>query len=305
MIGEIKRTLPNGRKALLSELSQIKSYDADLGLQNAAGESVVPNICDIVLIIEGSSAPQIGTRLQRIIVDEEEVEFESHPVLLRYQYNQDALKSRYEFQRVTQLEFEFQDGLLDIEDTLSDTVGDQGEYETISCYPQHFSSNKVQKPLCNDAPPGPYIATHLWHKIFPGYLTQEQYEKWQATDGSKALPITLTVDEVTDELNDYMVDGTARKIWIRRALDFLCGADLAEEGDTDGEYTVRFMGVVRDVQNPGLQEGTQERMEVQELAHTFIQRYCEKSGSYEEPEITDYEEDVDNSYSQSGFDDFL
>ena len=305
LIGEIKRTFPQDKRALESELNQLKRYDEDLGLQTAKGKEVVPEVCDIVVIIEGSSAPQIGTRLQRIIAEEEEFKFNSQPILLRYQYNQDALQSRYEFQRVTQLEFEFQDNHLDLEDTLSNTIGEQGEYGTLSCYPRHFNANKVQKPLCNDAPPGPYLATHLWHKIFPEYLSDDQYEKWQATDGAKELPISITAGEVTESLNDYMVYGTAREIWVQRALDFLCGADLAEEGDSSKEYTIRFMGLVKDVNSSSVQEGTEERLEVKELAQTFIQRYCEKSEEKEEPKIEEYEEDEnDDSSKQSGLGDF-
>lgn len=304
LIGEIKRTFPQDRRALNSELEQLKRYDENLCLQTADGREIAPDVCDIVVLIEGSSAPQIGTRLQRIIAEEGEFSFDSRPVLLRYQYNQDALQSRYEFQRVTQLEFEFQDDHLDIEDTLSNTIGEQGEYGTLSCYPHHFSSNKVQKPLCNDAPPGPYLATHLWHKIFPDYLSDEQYEKWQATDGAKALSISISAEEVTDSLNDYMVDGTAREIWVQRALDFLCSADLAGEGDSSNEYTIRFMGFVKDINGAEIQEGTQERLEAKELAQTFIQRYCEKTEEREEPQIEEYEDNEDDSSSQSGLDDF-
>lgn len=303
IIGEIKRTFPNDEKAILSELGQLEKYDRDLGLKDAQGEYLVPDDCDTLLIIEGSSAPQIGTRLERIIFEDEKVEFETPPVLLRYQYNQDALQSRYEFQRVTQLESEFNDGQLAIDESLSNTIGEEGDYGTISCYPKYFNSVKVKRPLCNDPPPGPYIATHLWHKIFPGYLTEEQYEQWRATDGSKELTLDVTVREVTDSMNDYMKGGTVRPTWIQRGLDFLCGADLAE-ADDDKEYSVRYMGLVKDVNISTEQEEEQHRAEYKELANVLVRRYCEKSETEEEPEISEYDGDEDDSGEQSGLGDF-
>jgi len=210
--------------------------------------------------------------------------------------------SRYEFQRVTELEFEFQDDHLEAENTLSELVGKAGDYNTLEGWPKHFKRFKVQKPLCNDAPPGPYLATVLWHKIFPGYLTETQVEQFQATDGSKKLPFTVTIDQLTSELNDYMQDGRVRQIWVRRALDFLAGSDLVER-ESD-EYEIGYMGLVRDVGNDTVQDGIDELDQTRELGRTFIRRYCEKTGEEEEPEIEEYEDDDDDSSEQSGLGDF-
>lgn len=304
LLGEIKRTFPNDRRAILSELEQIASYDDELAIKHAEDGYTVPDTCDILIIIEGSSAPQIGTRLQRIITEENEFDFTSNPVLIRYHFNQDALMSRYEFQRVTQLEFEFQDDDLDVEDSLSDLLGGEGEYQTLRVYPKHFSSFKVRKPICNDAPPGQYLATFLWHKIFPEYLNEDQYEIWQATNGQKEIPVEVSVDELTERVNSYMHNGTVKQVWIRRALDFLCGADLAEEDD--GEYNIRFMGFVQDVGEENIQEKSQELDQTRELANIFIRRYCESVTEEEEARMEEYEaEEEDNdSTEQSGLGDF-
>jgi len=306
LIGEIKRTFPDDREAILTELEQIANYDDELALKHAKDGSTVPSTCDIVIIIEGSSAPQIGTRLQRIITEENEFEFTSNPVLIRYHFNQDALMSRYEFQRVTQLEFEFQNDDLDAADSLSHILGEEGEYQTLRVYPKHFSSFKVRKPICNDAPPGQYLATFLWHKIFPEYLNQDQYEIWQATDGQKEIPVEVSIPVLTEKVNDYMHDGTVKQVWIRRALEFLCGADLAEEED-DGEYSIRFMGFVQDVGEGNIQEGSQELDQTRELANIFIRRYCESVTEEEEARMEQYEEqkEDDDSAEQSGLGDFV
>ncbi|MFB6186525.1 MAG: hypothetical protein ABEI86_06630, partial [Halobacteriaceae archaeon] len=215
LIGEIKRTFPKDKKAILEELKQIEKYDQNLSLQNKAGDYVIPDTYDIVVLIEGSSAPQIGTRLQRLIKDPE-VEFDSQPVLMRYQFNQDALDSRYEFQRVTELQYEFQDDHLPVENTLYNTIGEGGDYDTLSTKPKYFKSYKVQKLLCNDTPPGPYLATLLWHKIFPEYLSEEQYEKWQGSNGQEKMPIPVTAEELQVKVNEYMHDGNVRQHWVRK-----------------------------------------------------------------------------------------
>lgn len=306
-IGEIKRTFPDDRKAMLSTLNQIESYDNHLGLQNSDGDYIIPQTCDIVVLIEGSAAPQIGTRIQGIIAEGEGLDFENYPVLLRYTFNQDALMSRYEFQRVTELNFGFQDGQLDSENRLSHLVGEGGDYNTLEGWPKHFKGFKTQKPLCNDTPPGPYLATVLWHKIFPGHLTEKQAEQFQATDGSKKLSINLTVDQLTDELNDYMHDGRVRNSWVRQALDFLEGAELAEHKDGD-EYEIGYLGLVRNVGTDSIQEGIDELDEIRELGRTFIRRYCEKKGEDEGQKTDEYEkaeEGEDESSEQSALDDFI
>lgn len=303
-VAEIKRTFPNGDKAIRSELDQIATYDQELAIQTGAGNYVTPETCDILVLIEGSSAPQIGLRLQRIIEDRSE-DFDAEPVLLRYQYNQDALRSRYEFQRVTQLKYEFQDDHLDVESTLYDTIGKGGDYETLPCFPQHFKSNKVQKPLCNDTPPGPYLATVLWHKIFPEYLTEEQFEKWQGSNGQTKLPVTVSVSEITDKVNSYMHDGRVRKSWVRRSLEFLEGAELAECNEGE-EYEIGYMGLVKDLGSDIVQEDAGELAQTRELGRTFIQRYCENTGNSEDPEIEEDDDDSDDgdSAEQSGISDW-
>lgn len=308
IIGEIKRTFPNDREAIFTELDQLSNYDDDLGILNANKDRVVPENCDLLVIIEGSSAPQIGTRLNRIILEEEDYVFSKNLVLIRYQFNQDAIKSRYEFQRVTQLEMEFRDGDLDVTTTLSNIVGESGEYQTLSVYPHQFNSFKVRKPICNDAPPGPYLATFLWHKIFPSYLTEDQYEIWQATNGQKEMPIDISVEGLTEEVNDYMHGGKVRNHWVRRALDFLCGADLAESQEGDN-YKIKFMGFVQNVGEKSFQEGSQEREQTRELADIFIRRFCESVTEKEEARIESFDEeedgDEDSSSKQAGLDRFV
>lgn len=162
---------------------------------------------------------------------------------------------------MTQLEIEFRDSHLEIEDPapLGEIIGEAGEYGTLQCFPKHFNRFKAQKPICNDPPPGPYLATFLWHKIFPDYLSEEQFEIWKATNGQKAIPIEVEVAKLTEMVNDYMKGGRVRSIWIRRALKFLAAAELADQ-DGDG-YEVRLMGLVPDLGEEEIPEGSKENGE--------------------------------------------
>lgn len=313
LVGEITRTFPDDEHAIVNtELEQLSHYDNNIELCRGDGEYAAPDTCDIMVLIEGADAPQIGTRLNRILLDEVEVEFSKNVVLMRYQFNHDAINSRYEFQRVTQMELEFRDDELDADPPVSELVGEQGDYNTLRAWPKHFIPFKARRPICNDSPPGVYLATFLWHKIFPQYLTGDQYQIWQATNGQREIPIALSVDDLTAEVNDFMKDGQVRRRWVRDALRFLCDADLANE--QEGGFEVRFMGLVQNRSSENRQEGTQEREEIRELGDTFIRRYCENSSAEEDQtgESTGSAEAASDGESgdvvtsdQAGLDEFL
>jgi hypothetical protein len=275
IIGEVKRTFAEHDDGFSSNVEQLQRYDLDAGLLASDGSRVVPETIDILLLISGSASPQIGTRLNERLVEEEEHTFDNNPVLVRYQYNTSATISRYEFQRETQLDFEFRDDTLPNDIALSSKMGPAGQYETLEVYPKHFTPLKVAKPICNDEPPGHYLATILWHKIFPEFLAEQQYREWYDGSAQKTMDIDVTLDELTSKVNDdYLRGGRIQRTWIRDALDFLSSANLADVTNTD-TYRIKFRGLVRDVGANNFQEGTQERDQQQELASIFISRYCE------------------------------
>ncbi|WP_255197998.1 hypothetical protein [Halorarius litoreus] len=278
IIGEVKRTFPNDDVAFNSTISQIAGYDATLPLKTASGGRDVPETCDILLVISGSSAPQIGTRLRKKLVEENLFRFDANLVLVRYQYNTDATLSRYEFQRVTQLEDEFRDEPLPDDISLSNNLGEEGDYDTVPVFPKHFAPLKVQKPLCNDQPPEPYLATILWHKVFPEYLSLDEYRQWRNGTAQKTMEFTDSPQGICDHLNDYMKEGTARRRWVRDTLQFLEEANLADF--ESGDYTIGFRDLVREVGEGNMQEGTQMLQRTKELAYMFIDRYCEYSDSF-------------------------
>jgi len=107
LIVEIKRTFPTDDDAFESTLDQILKYDQDLNIKRAQGDRATPEICDLMVILSGSAAPQIGTRINKYLMDDSDYDFDKNLVTLRYQYNSSATLSRYEFQRVTEVNHEF------------------------------------------------------------------------------------------------------------------------------------------------------------------------------------------------------
>jgi len=277
IIGEIKRTFPEDDRAFNSTVDQLSKYDDSHSLKTSSGSRVEPDVCDVVTLISGSDAPQIGTRISDLR-EQGEFNFENNLVVLRYQYNTTADLSRYEFQRVTQVDDEFQDSVLPLpsDKLLSSELGEQGSYGTMKVYPTHFTSIKVKTPVCNDDPPTSYLATILWHKIFPEYLTRDDFHEWRQGNAQKTIPLKITLDEIQQRVNeDYLQNGHIRKTWIRDALDFLATANLARS--TNDGYEIQFRGLVRNVGEENHQKGTQELDQMKELATRFINRYCEYS----------------------------
>lgn len=276
IIGEIKRTFPDDDQAFRNTLQQLVKYDNDLPLQTSSGDERVPECCDVLLLLSGSDAPQIGTRIQDF-KEQGEITFESNLVVLRYQYNTTADLSRYEFQRVPVVPDDFQDSVTAVsdEETLEYTMGEEGQYQTMKSYPKHFAPTKVKKPICNDEPPAVYLATILWHKIFPNYLSDSEYREWREGTAQKIIPIQTSVSEITRKFNQYLMNGTVRETWVRDSLEFLNIANLAR--DTDSGFEIKFRGIVRSVGNDNHQERAQDLDQIEELAAIFIERYCEYS----------------------------
>lgn len=278
-IGEIKRTFPDDDKPFKRTLEQLEKYDEPDTLKCAPDDTLVPDTCDILLLISGTSAPKIGMRIQRLM-DNGEIDINRNLVVMRYQYNTRDQLSRYEFQRVVTVEEEFRDGALRDEHSLSHHMGADADYQTLPLYPKHFKKEKVKKPICNDKPPEQYLATILWHKIFPRYLSPTDFEEWQSGSAQKTIEIQATASDFTSELNTYMHDGNAPKTWVLDALQFLKDANLAEQ--LSDEFKIKFRGFVRNVGEANDQEGTAELDKLQTLGETFIQRYCEYTTSESE-----------------------
>lgn len=297
IVGEIKRTFPDEPKPFKRTLKQVRNYDGCPEIKAADGSRRSSEITDILLLVSSTNANQIGTRISRL-KKTSEVPFEENLILLRYWFNQMDTIARYEFERVTQLDDGLRDQQLPDDNSLSGEIGEDGDYGTMIVPPKYFVPEKVQKPICNDEPPGHYLATVLWHKIFPRYLTQEEYLQWKAGTAQKTIPIERTVDDFHEEFNDFLVDGYARRQWIAKSIAFLESANLARQTDENEEkYEVKFRGLVQRGSN-AQQEGVEDVEHTRELCDTFISRFIEYS---EEEESSSPSSEV----GQTSFDQFL
>lgn len=292
IVGEVKRTFPENDVAFNSTLNQLVKYDRDCTLKTGNDNRDTPATTDIVLLISGSSAPQIGTRINEKVNENNLLSFDENLVMLRYQYNTDATMSRYEFQRVTQYPDEFRDGALPSDISLNNNVGEGGSYRTLEVYPKHFTPIKAKKPLCNDSPPEPYLATIFWHKIFPNYLNKEDHRQWRDGSAQKSIEVSDTSDGFLGSLNDFMHEGQGNKQWVVDTLDYLRDAKLAEKDG--GEYKIYFRDLVHDVGEREIQKGTEMLQKSKELAYMFIKRYCE----YTKDKGADEEAEAQSSLDQ-------
>jgi hypothetical protein len=285
IVGEIKRTFPNDPKPFRRTVEQLTKYDCCPEVKANDGSYRSTAKTDILLLVSSTNANQIGTRIDKLRKTNE-ISFAENLVMLRYWFNQMDTVARYEFERVTQLSDEFRDDPIPDEIALSNEIGPEGDYGTMITPPKYFVPEKAKKPVCNDRPPGQYLATVLWHKIFPQYLSEDEYLQWQAGTAQKTMPIERTVDEIQSDLNQYLVDGYARRRWIRESLEFLATANLAEPID-DG-FLIKFRGLVRRTGNDQ-QEGLEDVNRTSELADTFISRFVK----YTDEEVeTDEEDDL-------------
>lgn len=290
IVGEIKRTFPNDQDHFRKELDQIEKYDSDLKLKTENDGRINPENIDIYLLISGSSAPQIGSRINTL-VESGKLSFDNNLVLLRYNYNTTELKSRYEFQRVTELEMGFSDESLPDDISLSKSMGEDGHYETLPVKPDHFFEHKVKKPICNDEPPGHYLATILWNKIFPNYLNNDQFREWQEGSIQKIIDIEDTVTGYKNNLNKFIQDGNIQQSWVRKSLDFLCDAGLCHQ--EDDSYVVEFTGLIRNVGSQSLSQNEENIEEFKELAYKFVDRYCKYNEDSDTTTQTSFEQFTD------------
>ncbi len=276
IIGEISRTFPKEEEYFLKEMEQLLNYDGELSIKSDDGKECVPDTTDILLLIEGTAAPQIVNRI-RGFVDEGKLGFNNNLIIMRYTFNQSSTFSRYEFQKEFHIGGTFRDSVLPGHCSLSKKFDE--EYETLKVYPRHFAEIKSRKPICNDEPPPHYLATIFWHKFFADHICEEDYKDWRWGTASKIKSIVLEPYEFTRRVNErFNLDGDVRVKWVKDSLDFLCAAKLATYDHREKTYEVGFRDFKVSIgEKERYQNGLMARREVKELTYKFIDRYARYS----------------------------
>jgi len=294
IIGEIKRTFPEDDEPFRNEMEQLLTYDNDLLIEIENGSEQIPETIDILLLIEGTDAPQISRRISELREDGT-IDFENNFLMFRYNFNQTSTFSRYEFQKNIEASDSFRDDVLHEDVSLSKRFDE--ERETQKVYPKHFGDIKIQKPICNDEPPPLYLATLLWHKIFAAQISDSDYRDWQWGSAQKTKPFTAEPYEFTREVNRrFNCEDEIRVKWVKGALDFLRQADLAEYDEEEEIYNIKYRDFNISVGEEGsYQNGMNFRKECKELTFKLIERYEENIQEEDEEE-----EETEEGGSEAG-----
>ncbi|MFB6075510.1 MAG: hypothetical protein ABEK17_00030 [Candidatus Aenigmatarchaeota archaeon] len=307
IIGEIKRTFPEEDEHFQNEMEQILTYDNSLQVEMGDGSEGTPETIDILLLIEGTDAPQISHRINELR-EEKIIEFDNNFLMFRYNFNQTSTISRYEFQKVIEASDFFRDDTIPDDVSLSNKFDE--ERKTAKVYPKHFRDVKFEKPICNDSPPPIYLATILWHKLFANQISNSEYREWQWGSAQKTKLFTVEPYEFTRKVNNRFkeCDGEIRVRWIKEAFNFLCEADLADYNHEEETYEIKYRDFnIRIGEEESYQDGLNFRKECKELTYKLSNRYEKKiQEKKEKPEREaegEYEEETEDE-AQSSLTDF-
>lgn len=268
-----------------SLLEMLSECDSGFAITRSDGMDVVPTDMDIVVFVPDSYSSQFGNILDTRF-SSGDLDIKNNVVLLRY--GMDDERAHYIFQRETALGDEFREDELPDEESLNETIGPDGDYQSYKLGTREFLRPKTKKPIYNVSPPESYLATFLWMKEFPTELARDDFIDWKKGKINKQKQISVDCQRLTDKLNtERIVDGELRVEWITQTLEFLCTTKNAE-GDNNS-YHVMYTGLVRDIDMSG--DESEEYQRATELAMKLIKRYCR------------YGEDT-NRNGQSSLDDF-
>lgn len=249
-------------------VEMLSECDSGYGLSLPDGSEVAPSTQDFVVFVPNEYASQFGNILETRFGNGNP-DLDSNVVLIRY--GMDDERAHYIFQRETALSDEFREDALPDEESLNETIGPEGGYQSYKLGTREFLRPKTKKPIYNTSPPESYLATFIWTKEFPTELSHDDFIDWKKGQINKQKQITVDCQRLTDKLNTQrIVDGELREEWITGTLDFLCTTGCAE--GSDNSYTVMYTGLVQDIDMSD--SPTQEYRRATELAMKLIKRYC-------------------------------
>lgn len=236
---ELKRTFPLNDEGFLDDVRQLKSYDRELTLRAGEdGETEVPDIMDIVIIIQSDNANEIFKRFTRVC-EENGIRFENNLIFMEFYYDSSGTISRYVLKKWAGPNRAFRDDLG--EEGLESILGTQAR--SIRVRPEHFIEFNITRVFMNDQPPPIYMAVILWVKVLINFLSEDQREALRLGGPSKRLVLDIDVDTVLAFINEQLLKvGRVRRPWVRRGFEFLQGCGLAEV-ESDGRIKVQYWNV--------------------------------------------------------------
>lgn len=249
-------------------IEMLSECDSGYPLSRSNGTETNPEDTDVVVFVPDSYSSQFGNILDTRF-SSSGLDLDSNVVLIRY--GMDDERAHYIFQRETALEEEFREDELPNEESLNETIGPDGDYQSYKLGTREFLRPKTKKPIYNVKPPESYLATFLWMKEFPTELARDDFIDWKKGQINKQQQISIDCQRLTDKLNmQRIVDGELRTEWITETLEFLCTTRYAE--CVNNSYRVMYTGLVRDIDISG--DRSREYRRATELAIKLIKRYC-------------------------------
>jgi len=274
IIFEIKRTFPNDNDGFKRKVEQLMSYDKSLEFKkNDSGDSIVPEVHDIVLLVGSSSSYEILRRINSLIDQDDDINFNNNIIILEYQFNSLDRVSHYLFRKLPGNNGKFRDHHLPKEERLEYILGEQAK--SLKSMPEHFFPYKINYVLCNDEPPEIYLSVFLWGHIFYYYLRDDQKLEWQRGNIQKIQSIEIDIDDLLSDINDnYLLHCSLRRGSLRRALKYLEIAGMARMID-DNNVEVRFRNLTYFLGHRKYSYvGEKEQDNIQEIRNNIADKYC-------------------------------
>lgn len=225
---------------------------------------------DIALILPFRDAQEISGRLQEKMHSRELV-FERPIIVFEWLYDND--RNEYVLRKVAAQTSDFRDSGIPSILRLSSIFSARAASLKVS--PDKIKNLKAMWQFCNDAPPPIYTLVFLWTKIFFHLLGANQREIWRRRDPRKQMPLDLTLQRLTDEIQTrYPIRWGRWTTWARDALEALVQAGLAKRVSEE-RYIVAYSNLTRELGVPGqLAAGAEIRSYPSEYAKNLATYIC-------------------------------
>lgn len=270
IVCEISRTFPRSSKGLEKEMRQLFKYDGNISIFNGKKHINVDNY-DIILLLGAKDSHVISKRIKEYL-QRENKKFNHNFIVMEYISNYMDRHPSYLFRKVPIIESNFTDFFP--EDISLHNKIDKN-MESIQVKVDIMKEYKINGVLCNDKPPFAYLAGYIWHKIFFGYLEEEQKKSWREKNPNLKISINVEINDLKSRVEKSIKNGRIIKEWIRNVVEFLVECDLAEKKSND-LYEIKYRNLCPILKINFEDKFFLEKEYKKELSNFFIERYCKK-----------------------------
>lgn len=235
IIGEIKRSLGAGEKALGETYDQLCRYDQVLRFRRSPDgpHERAAKSHDIVLFTNIEYARKEAKRLRALVRSQGKPT--RHIIIFSVAFDGQQAKPKWIFSCLTDLSDRFSDAALPVEKRLSKRH--QDDEESLVIYTNEFAGIQTQHAFCNDNPPPVYTAVILWAKVFPRLIPQEKRADWTLEENNQGtIEFTVSLEALITEKNRLRL--AIRKQQVVDALSLLETGKVVVRNNN--EFTIRY-----------------------------------------------------------------